>query len=265
MRGGLLPAITSFWLSVGATASAQPPLVVKPGSLSPLLAEATDIGRAPATEQHEVVIGLELRNRQDLEAFLIDIQDPSSPNYGRFLTQEEFNALYAPTVADEEALISYLLAKGFRNVARYPNRLLVGAVGTVAAMERAFSVEIDTVMRAGQRHYAAVNEPSFPGELARAVVGVIGLDDLNQMHPHVQVSGEPHAALGSNCCHLSPNDVTTFYDNGTAHDGTGQTIVIAGAFAWQDSDNTSFNSRWGLPPLPAGSSQICTGSPGASG
>ncbi len=265
MRGGLLLVIASLWLSAGVTASAQSPLLVKAGSLSPLLAEATDVGRAPATEQHKVVLGLELRDRQDLDAFLIDVQDPSSPNYARFLTQEEFNALYAPTVADEEALISYLLAKGFRTVERCPNRLLVGAVGTVAAMERAFSVEIHTVMRAGQRHYAAVNEPSLPGELARAVVGVIGLDDLEEMHPHVQVSGEPRAALGSNCCHFSPNDVATFYDNRTGNDGTGQTIVIAGAFAWQDSDNASFNTRWGLPPLPAGSGQICTGSAGASG
>ena len=265
MRGGLPLALASLWLSTGVTARAQPPLVVKPGSLSPLLAEATDVGRAPATEQHKVVIGLGLRNRQDLEAFLIDVQDPSSPNYRRFLSQEAFNALYSPTVADEEALISYLLAKGFRIVERYPNRLLVGGVGTVAAIERAFSVEIHTVMRAGQRHYAALNEPSLPGELAPVVVGAIGLDDLNEMHPHVQVSGEPHAALGSNCCHLSPNDVAAFYDNTAGDGGTGQTIVIAGAFAWRDSDNASFSSQWGLPPLPAGSGQICTGSVGASG
>src|SRR5947199_8515829 len=134
MRGGLL--IASFWLSAGVTASAQSPLLVKAGSLSPLLAEATDVGRAPATEQHKVVLGLELRDRQDLDAFLIDVQDPSSPNYPRFLTQEEFNALYAPTVADEEALISYLLAKGLTTVKRCPNRRPAAAFGTGTARAR---------------------------------------------------------------------------------------------------------------------------------
>jgi len=57
MRGGLLPAIASVWLSAGVAASAQSSLVVKPGSLSPRLVEATDVGRAPPTERHKVWSG----------------------------------------------------------------------------------------------------------------------------------------------------------------------------------------------------------------
>ena len=48
-------------------------------------------------------------------------------------------------------------------------------------------------------------------------------------------------------------------------DGTGETIVIAGAYAWRDSDNTSFNTQWGLPQLLAGSGQVCTGPSRSSG
>jgi subtilase family serine protease len=47
--------------------------------------------------------------------------------------------------------------------------------------------------------------------------------------------------------------------------GAGQTIVIAGAYAWRDTDNTAFNNQWGLPQLPTGSAQICTGPSGSSG
>jgi subtilase family serine protease len=43
------------------------------------------------------------------------------------------------------------------------------------------------------------------------------------------------------------------------YDGSGQTIVIAGAYAWNDTDLSTFNTQWGLPPLPAGSGQVCTG------
>src|SRR5947199_50339 len=80
----------------------------------------------------------------------------------------------------------------------------------------------------GRRHDAAVGAPTFPAESADAVVGVIGLDDLVERRPRVRARGPvpaPHAALGSNCCHLSPNDLATFYDNTTAYTGTGQTIV----------------------------------------
>ena len=265
MKGALVLAIAACSIASGVTVSAAFHLVLKPGAVSPLLAETTDLGRAPATDRHKIVIALGLRNRPALEALLADVQDPRSPNRQRFLTQDEFNELHAPTVVDEEAVVSYLVANRFRIVARFPNRLLVGAIGSVAAIERAFAVEMHTVLRDRRRHYAAVNEPSFPADLAPVIVGVIGLDDLNEMHSRLQASGEPHASLGSNCCHFSPNDVATFYDNTAGDDGTGQTIVIAGAFAWQDSDNTSFNGQWGLPSFPTGSGQICTGSAGSIG
>jgi len=254
-----------------AAGLAAVPATAAPGkspSLSPQLKDARDLGRAPATERHRVVVSLDLRDREGLEAFLADVQDPASPRYHQFLTQPDFDALYAPTEAQEQAVVDYLRGARLRVTNRFPNRLLVGAAGSVAALERAFGVEIHSVERGGRRHYAAFDEPSLPDAMASYVVGVIGLDDLSERHPlvgSVQPAAAPRAALGSNCCHLSPNDVFVFYDNTSPVSGAGQTIVIAGAYAWRDTDNTTFNTQWGLPPLPAGSAQVCTGPSGSSG
>jgi kumamolisin len=249
-------------------AATAPPATAAAGSVSPRVGDTVDLGRAPPTAVHRIVVGLDLRNRDALETFLADVQDPTSPHYGHFLSQEEFNASYAPTPDEEAAVVAHLQAHGLTVTDRPPNRLLVGATGSVAAIERAFGVEIHSVSLDGAHHYAAVNEPSFPSELAHIVVGVIGLDDLTPARPHVRVLGPvraPRAALGSNCCHLSPNDLTTFYHDATTYDGTGETIVIAGAFAWKDSDNSGFAAQWGLPALPAGSAQVCTGPTTSSG
>jgi subtilase family serine protease len=70
---------------------------MKVESTSPRLGEATILQREVRANQHSIVVGLDLRNRDELERFLADVQDPASPNYGRFLTQDEFNARYAPT------------------------------------------------------------------------------------------------------------------------------------------------------------------------
>ena len=260
----------SLALVVLAAGLAAAPAAAAPGSrsLSPRLKDARDLGRAPATERHRVVVSLDLRDRDGLEAFLADVQDPASPRYRQFLSQAEFDALYAPTEAEEQAVVDHLGGAGLRVTERFSNRLLVGATGSVAALERAFGVEIHSVELEGRRHYAALAEPSFPDEMASWVVGVIGLDDLSERHPHVRPvapAAAPRAALGSNCCHLSPTDVFVFYDNTAAVSGAGQTIVIAGAYAWRDTDNTTFNTQWGLPPLPAGSGQVCTGPSGSSG
>src|SRR5262249_46401235 len=42
-------------------------------------------------------------------------------------------------------------------------------------------------------------------------------------------------------------------------------IVIAGAYAWKDADDLAFVTQWVLPPMPAGSGQVCTGPAGSSG
>ncbi len=259
-------ALLVLTAAVAATTALAAP--GKSHSLSPHLKDAVDLGRAPASERHRVVVSLDVRDREGLEAFLADVQDPSSPRYRQFLSQAEFDALYAPTPAQEEAVVDHLRGAGLRVTERFPNRLLVGAAGSVAALERAFGVEIHSVERAGKRHYAALDEPSLPADMASYVVGVMGLDDLSERHPHVGSvvpAAAPRAALGSNCCHLSPNDVFTLYDNTAAASGAGETIVIAGAYAWRDTDNTAFNSQWGLPQLPAGSAQVCAGPSTSSG
>src|ERR1017187_9717254 len=66
-------------------------------STSPRLSESTIMERESPANQHSIVVGLGLRNRDELERFLAEVQDPASPNYGQFLTPDEFNARYAPT------------------------------------------------------------------------------------------------------------------------------------------------------------------------
>jgi subtilase family serine protease len=257
MRHAVLAVLTLLLLdAAGHAAPAKAP------SLSPRRHEAVDLGRAPASERHKVVVALDLRNRDTLEAFLADVQDPASPRYQQFLSQAEFNALYAPAPEAEQAVVDHLRRGGLRIGQRFANRLLVVASGSVAALERTFGVEIHRVRLAGQRHYTAIDEPSLPADVAAAVVGVIGLDDLNERRPLVRDAEPtlaPQAALGANCCHLGPADLFTFYSGNATYTGAGQTIVIAGAYAWRDTDNTTFSTQWGLPQLPAGSAQVCTG------
>src|SRR4030095_8907503 len=122
-------------LCLGTSAQAVAPRVVKRGSRAPLLATATDHGRANRSDRHDVVIGLALRDREGLEAFLRDVQDLDSSGYHHFLTQAEFNALYAPSEADEAAVMAHLEANGLRVTRRFPNRLVIRARGSNLALE----------------------------------------------------------------------------------------------------------------------------------
>ncbi len=54
--------------------------------------QAQSVGRLPATQSMRLDIVLPLRNRAELENFLQELYDPSSPSYRRFLTVQEFTA-----------------------------------------------------------------------------------------------------------------------------------------------------------------------------
>ncbi len=227
-------------------------------SLSPRLAAARDLGPAPSEAKTTVLVSLALRGRAALARFVEDVQDPTSPRYHRFLTQKHFVAHHAPTVRQEQAVVAYLQQQGFRITYRARNRLLVGGEGTVAATEQAFGVRLHDLVVGSETTRAALDEPSLPADLADHVVGVLGLGDAGGMKPHLRASETLDDAFG-------PPELARFYDNATGYDGRGETIAIVGLYAWNPADVTFFNRRFGLPPLPAGSTQVCTGSSRAAG
>jgi kumamolisin len=247
--GALVPLLVVALLAT-ANAAAAPW-----SSLSPRVRETTDLGRAATGARRRVVVGLALRDRTGLEAWLARAHEPMSA--------EEFAAAYGPTPEAEAAVVAHLEANGLTVTDRLANRLLVGAVGTTADVERAFGIELHDVRLGPTRHVTALAEPLLPDGVAEHVAGVLGLDDLAVPRPHLRA--RPAAAIGTNCCHLGPADVASLYDIPDGADGSGETLVIAGVFAWSDDDVSAFDAEWGLPGLPAGSAQVCTGGLDAPG
>ncbi|HLK10766.1 MAG TPA: S53 family peptidase [Candidatus Binatia bacterium] len=236
-------------------------------SLSPRLRDAVDVGRSAPSALRYLVVGLALRDRAGLDALLADLQNPASPRYHRFLTPAEFAATYAPTPQAEAAIVAHLEASGLTVTERLPDRLAVAAVGTTAAVERAFATEVHDVILDGRPGFAATVEPALPAALADHVVGVLGLDDLVAARPHLvaRAAAAPRAALGRNCCHLGPADVASLYDVPAVPAGAGETVIVAGVYRWKDEDIAAFDRQWGLPDPPLPSTQVCTGRPRASG
>lgn len=143
-------------------------LMASPGILIPFheivacaFPAATDDGIAPDSLVFHIVVGLKLRDQDDLEA------NPRS-------SQDQFNARYAPTAEQEQRVIDHLVASGFTITERFSNRLLVDAVGNNAAMEKAWGVQVHNVSCFDHKGLAALGTPIVPADLAPFVVGVIG-------------------------------------------------------------------------------------------
>src|SRR5439155_26011112 len=86
-------------------------------------------------------IGLALRNQDQLSALLQGLYNPSSPNYHRYLTQDEFAQRFGPTAVQRQAVIDYLTQQGFVVTQVYPD--LVDFSGSVSKAEQVFGVTIN--------------------------------------------------------------------------------------------------------------------------
>ena len=100
--------------------------------------EARSVGRLPAKQSMRLVLTLPLRHQPEIENFIDELYDPSSPSYRHFLSVEEFTARFGPSQEDYDAVIHFAEANGLAVVGTSRNRLNVDVKGPVADIEKAF-------------------------------------------------------------------------------------------------------------------------------
>ena len=120
------------------------------------------IGRLPASQRLNLAISLPLRNEDELDALLQQLYDPSSPNYRRFLTVQQFTEQFAPTVVDYQRVIGFAQSQGLKVTHTFANRLVVDVSGSAANVERAFQVTMQFYQHPTENRtfYAPNVEPS---------------------------------------------------------------------------------------------------------
>jgi subtilase family serine protease len=188
-----------------------------------------------------------------LEAFLADQQNPSSPNYHRWLTPEQFGERFGLTPNDLAKITGWLKSEGFtiHDVAR--GRHWITFSGTASQAAHAFHAEIHSYAINGRSHYASATDVSVPAALASVVAGVEGLDDF-RLQPYYKkqaLAVDPDYTTGSTH-YLVPDDIATIYDIAPLYsagiDGTGQQLVIIGQTDIDLADIRQFRKEFGLSP-----------------
>lgn len=189
-----------------------------------------------------------------LDQLLREQQDPSSPNFHKWLTPEQFADRFGASRADITAIKLWLESEGFRvwNVAR--SRTWIQFSGTAAQVARTFGAEIHYFEGGGERHYANSSNPTIPGALASIVGAVYGLNDFYPKpwaRRRAASTSTPLYTWGGGVHSLAPGDLATIYDIGPLQTlgftGAGQSVAIAGASDINVSDVALYRSTFGLP------------------
>jgi subtilase family serine protease len=137
---------------------------------------SNEVAKAPDSRHVDARVYLKPRNNAQLNALVDAVSDPSSPQYGQFITPEEYGARFGPTEADVNAVKSWLTGSGLRVKGVGAQRRYVALSGDVGAAQKAFGVTLRLYRYGGEQAIAPAGDLSVPQGLSDKVLGVVGLE-----------------------------------------------------------------------------------------
>ncbi|AMM20779.1 hypothetical protein AX769_12300 [Frondihabitans sp. PAMC 28766] len=135
---------------------------VIPDSSPHWLSHAKHVATPAAASQVSFGILLNMRNAAQADAQVKALSDPSSPTYGKWLTNKQFDATYAPSGASVSAVKSWLTSQGFAISQTMPSGMYVTASGSTAQVEKTFGTSLEKYTYQGKTVQTNTTALSLP-------------------------------------------------------------------------------------------------------
>jgi streptogramin lyase len=237
------------------------------GEIPPGVSDATLVGPLPGATPLTVGIGLPLQG--DPQSFIQQLYDPTSPNFGKYLTPDGFGAAYGVTQTIYNNLIAFIQTKGLTIAKTYSGRHLLMVKGTAAAIESTFFVTLNVYKRPdGTTFYAPANEPSLD------VDATVPIDYISGLNSYAVATRAAASGGGTGPSGCNPNQAANsftgkdfrniYFPGCTTLDGSGQIIGLFERADYYSADLNDFEAFFGIgnpsvtrvplptaPPLPA--------------
>jgi kumamolisin len=191
-QGTIPPAGSAAETPLASTLSQRPASQAPTSNTSGVIAavpqlqanSAKDLGAAASSTRLSVALTLRYRNQAQLDRLIAE-QLSAGSQYHRWLTNEQFNATYAPSASSYQRVISTLQRAGFRIESTFDNRTVVDASGSVGTIERFFDTSIHRVDQAGYgERYLNVRPGYAPSALRDVLLNVDGLSTVTLLHTY---------------------------------------------------------------------------------
>jgi len=201
-----------------------------------------------------------------LVAFIADVHNPKSRNYGNFLGQGQFAQIYSASPNDLNVVKKYLQSQGMQ-VNAVLNGSILDVTTTSGKAEVAFNVTLNKYQRPsdGLIYYSNQNNPTVDVNLVGRVGAIIGLNNIpvdhSPLNPIPAAAPSPINPSNGTNPNINPTGLVASQDIYTAYnlsnipsDGTGQTVAIIDAYSgFNTNDLYTYEATHNLPHLTVGS------------
>src|ERR1700722_3904781 len=194
---------------------------------------APRVAPLPADSHLRLVLNLQVRNQDQLDELLQQLQDPKSPNYHHYLSVAEYTDRFGPTQADYDEVVSWAKANGFDVTETTPNRRLVGVEGSVDTINRALHVTMTSYVHPteNRQFFSADREPVTNSSVQ--LLHVDGLNNFKLPFRHLKKGDLVDQMRHGTVTHLTgsgpsgeylPSDMRAAYYGSGSPTGSGQPI-----------------------------------------
>jgi subtilase family serine protease len=136
---------------------------------------------APADKVIPLEVEFAMRNKQQFDELMREINDPHSPNYRRWLTPEQMHDRFGETQSQFDEVLQWLQEQGFTITDKSygTNADYIRFKGTIGQIEKAFDVQL---MMPEFDHYAAKNDPAIPAKFDGVISRIVGLEEVGPLY-----------------------------------------------------------------------------------
>ncbi|MGI8459431.1 MAG: S53 family peptidase [Propionibacteriaceae bacterium] len=185
-----------------------------PNTAPTWVTKAHSMGRASARSTANFTVYLGPSGGTDaLKAAVAKVSDPSSPSYRDYLTANRYHARYDASDASVAQVSRWLTGNKLKVTAVEAHHRYLTVRGSVAAVQKAFGVTINTYKHHGVTVQANNKPVTVPATLAGTISGVSGLDTTPRKVEHNTTPAEPPAPGFRNArpCSASYGQLTAKY------------------------------------------------------
>ncbi len=184
--------------AAGGGQSSQSRTVLQ-GSKPSWTAVATRIATVAAGKPVRARVWLAPRNAAQLDALAQAVSDPTSAQYGQFISDAQYNAQFAPTGAQVSAAIDWLAGAGLQISSVGPDNQYLAVAGSAASMNTAFGTQLGTYAMSGKPEQAPTTNLSVPSTVADSVLAVSGLSTFGHKVKPADLGPEPAFVNATPC------------------------------------------------------------------
>ena len=162
------------------------------------LGSDVQLGPINQSKMLNVLVTLEFRNLSGLSNLLINLQDPFSPEYHRYLTENQFISMFSPSNSEYASYESFFRSNGLIVSRTFADRVSMSLTGTVSQFEDVFHTQIMLYHAPGKNFFAPDSAPSVDASFGK-ITSISGFSDrfTPTLSPLFTGSGSAQALYGS--------------------------------------------------------------------